>query len=121
MEGLKSIYPEQLDFNDPQKAILSTRRTIAIKPQSGNSVSSASSQDIIQFRLPNTGVLDVKGCYLKYNINPTLVAGSSDTTNTFQADAVLHDPYCPSAGCFRRMIVKASDGTEISNVSAYNR
>ena len=88
MEGLKSIYPEQLDFNDPSKAILSTRRTIAIKPQSGNSVSSASSQDIIQFRLPNTGVLDVKGCYLKYNINPTLVAGSSDTTNTFQADAV---------------------------------
>ena len=121
MEGLNSIYPEQLDFNDPSKAILSTRRTIAIKPQSGNSVSSASSQDIVQFRLPNTGVLDVKGCYLKYNINPTLSAGSSDSTNTFQADTCLMDPYCPSAGCFRRMVVKASDGTEISNVSAYNR
>ncbi len=119
MENLNAVLPPSLMFPDPERAILSTRRTVSIKPQTGTSVSTASSQDIIQFRLPNTGVL--ASCYLKGRLAAGSVTAGSDATNSFSCDKALTDEYAPSASWIRRMVVKASDGTELTNVNNYSR
>lgn len=119
MENLDSALPRGLMFEDPQRAVLSTRRTVSVKPTTGTKIENASSQDIIQFRLPNTGVL--AGCYLKGRIDPLTITAGTTTTNTFGVDSALQDPYAPAASWVRRMVVKASDGTELSNVNNYHR
>lgn len=119
MENLPVALPASLSFEEPQRGLLTTRRTVSIKPTTGTSVSSASSQDIVQFRLPNTGVL--AGCYLKGKITPGSITAGSDATNSFQASQPVIDEYAPSSAWIRRMVVKASDGTELSNVNNYSR
>lgn len=119
MENLQEAYPSQLAFSPPDRAPLSTRRTVSIKPSTGTKVSSAGSQDIIQFRLPNTGVL--ASCYLKGTIKSSAITAGSNATNSFACDTVVCDPFAPSSSWIRRMVVKASDGTELTNVNNYHR
>jgi len=114
--------PPQLMFDSAEsRAVLSTRRTVSIKPSSGSSVGSssntASSSDIIQFKLPNTGVM--ANCYLKYTINGAVTAGTAATNKPAAANLVC-DPYAPSAAPIRRLIVTSSDGTELTNCNNYN-
>lgn len=119
MESLQEAYPRQLAFTPPERGPLSTRRTVSVKPSTGTKVTGASSQDIIQFRLPNTGVL--ASCYLKGKISHSGVTAGSDATNSFAVDKALMDPFAPSSGWIRRMIVKSSDGTEMTNLNNYHR
>jgi len=111
MDALESVAPQSLMYADPQKSILSNRRTVSIRPMSGNKETSVSSSTRLQFRLPNVGVL--KSCYLAYKIKCTETGGT---------DAVFNlDPYCGSASPFGEVIVKSSDGSEISRTANYNR
>ena len=121
MENLPAVLPPSLEFPEPERAVLSTRRTVSVKPTTGTSVTSASSQDIIQFRLPNTGLL--ASCYLKGKLKNTGITAGSNATNSFAVNTTepVVDEYAPSASWIRRMVVKASDGTELSNVNNYSR
>ena len=119
MESLQEAYPRQLAFSPPERAPMNTRRTVSIKPSTGTKVTGASSQDIIQFRLPNTGVL--ASCYLKGKIKHSGITSGSDATNSFQANTAVSDPFAPSSAWIRRMIVKSSDGTEMTNLNNYHR
>ena len=119
METLSEAYPKQLAFSPPERGPLSTRRTVTVKPSTGTKVTSAGSQDIIQFRLPNTGCL--ASCYLKGKVQRGGIVTGSDATNSFAVDTALMDPFAPSSSWIRRMIVKASDGTELTNVNNYHR
>ena len=119
MESLNVALPPALMYDSAEsRAILSTRRTISIKPTTGTSVSSASTSDIVQFKLPNSGVL--ANCYLRYKITGVLTAGSSSSSNTRQASQLVCDPYAPSAAMIRRLVVASSDGTELSNINNYS-
>ena len=121
MESLPKVYPPSLDFATPERAELATRRTVSVKPTSGVSVNSASSSDIVQFRLPNTGFL--AGCYLKATMTSgAITAGSAVSPNSFAVStATAHcDRHAPDASWIRRMVVKSSDGTEMTNVNNYN-
>lgn len=122
MENLSVALPPALQYDSAEsRAILSTRRTIAVNPTTGTSVGSsgsgASSSDIVQFKLPNSGCL--ANCYLKYTIQTAIDTAGSDGTNTFATEALVADPYAPSAGVIRRMVVSSSDGTEIQNTNNY--
>ena len=119
MESLQEAYPRQLAFSPPERAPMNTRRTVSVKPSTGTKVTGASSQDIIQFRLPNTGVL--ASCYLKGKIKHSGVIAGSNATNSFQANTAVSDPFAPSSAWIRRMIVKSSDGTEMTNLNNYHR
>lgn len=123
MENLNVALPPALQYDSAEaRAILSTRRTISVKPTTGTSVGSsgsgASSSDIVQFKLPNSGVM--ANCYLRYTIQTAIDTAGSDGTNTFATEALVADPYAPSAGCIRRMVVSSSDGTEIQNTNNYH-
>jgi ligand-binding sensor protein len=119
MESLNVALPPALMYDSAEsRAILSTRRSISIKPTTGTSVSSASTSDIVQFKLPNSGVL--ANCYLRYKITGSLTAGSSSSSNTRQASQLVCDPFAPSAAMIRRLVVASSDGTEITNVNNYH-
>ena len=119
MESLNVALPPALMYDSAEsRAILSTRRTISIKPTTGTSVSSASTSDIVQFKLPNSGVL--ANCYLRYKITGSLTAGSSSSSNTRQCSQLVCDPFAPSAAMIRRLVVASSDGTEITNVNNYH-
>tara|TARA_R110000803_G_scaffold11045_2_gene33490 strand:- start:1297 stop:2802 length:1506 start_codon:yes stop_codon:yes gene_type:complete len=119
MENLQEAYPPQLAFAPLERAPMSTRRTVSIKPSTGTKVSSAGSQDIIQFRLPNTGVL--ASCYLKGTIKSSAITTGSNATNSFACDHAVADPFAPASSWIRRLSVKASDGTELTNVNNYHR
>ena len=119
MESLPSILPPSLAYESPQRAVLSTRRTVSVKPTSGVNVTGASSQDIIQFRLPNTGFL--ASCYLKGTIAHTGVTAGSDASNSFSASHASLDQFAPGSSWIRRYVAKSSDGTELTNINAYNR
>jgi hypothetical protein len=120
MEELQPMIYHALEYRDAEaKGIMSTRRTVEIRPTTGTSVNSASTSDIVQFKLPNTGVL--MNCYLKYTITGAVTAGTDNPSgNTFDANNLVCDPYAPSAACIRRFIVTSSDGTELTNVQNYN-
>lgn len=119
MESLNVALPPALMYDSAEsRAILSTRRTISIKPTTGTSVSSASTSDIVQFKLPNSGVLS--NCYLRYKITGAITAGSATSGNTLQTSQLVPDPYAPSAAMIRRLVVASSDGTEITNVNNYH-
>ena len=123
MEAMNVALPPALMYDSAEsRAILSTRRTISIKPTTGTSVgnssTTASTSDIVQFKLPNSGVL--ANCYLRYTINGAVDAGSPDSGNSFQCESLVCDPYAPSAAPFRRLVVASSDGTEITNVNNYH-
>ena len=122
MEAMNVALPPALMYDSAEsRAILSTRRTISIKPTTGTSVgnssTTASTSDIVQFKLPNSGVL--ANCYLRYTINGAVDAGSN-ATDSFAANNLVCDPYAPSAACIRRLVVASSDGTEITNVNNYH-
>jgi len=122
MEAMNVALPPALMYDSAEsRAILSTRRTISIKPTTGTSVgnssTTASTSDIVQFKLPNSGVL--ANCYLRYTINGAITAGA-DATDSFAADNLVCDPYAPSAAPIRRLVVASSDGTEITNVNNYH-
>lgn len=119
MESLNVALPPALMYDSAEsRAILSTRRTVSIKPTTGTSVSSASTSDIVQFKLPNSGVL--ANCYLRYKITGVLTEGSASSSNTRQCSQLVCDPYAPSAAMIRRLVVASSDGTEITNVNNYH-
>ena len=110
MDTLESVFPQSLEYNDPKKAIMSARRTVSVKPLSGNKITSASSSDRIQIRLPNVGCLE--NCYLKCKLKPTLA--SSD-------DKAVVDPYAGSASWMREVVLRSSDGSTVSQTNQYNR
>lgn len=123
MENLNVALPPALLYDSAEsRAILSTRRTVSIKPSTGTSVGSgssgASSSDIVQFKLPNSGVMS--NCYLRYTITSAIDTPGSDGTNTFATEALVADPFAPSAGCIKRLVVSSSDGTEITNCNNYH-
>lgn len=119
MESMNVALPPALMYDSAEsRAILSTRRTVSIKPSTGTSVSSAGTSDIVQFKMPNSGVL--ANAYLRYKITGVVTAGSASSGNTRQCSQLVCDPYAPSAACIRRLVVSASDGTEITNVNQYN-
>lgn len=119
MESMNVALPPALMYDSAEsRAILSTRRTVSIKPSTGTSVSSAGTSDIVQFKLPNSGVLS--NVYLRYKITGVVTAGSATSSETIQCSQLVCDPYAPSAACIRRLVVSASDGTEITNVNQYN-
>ena len=123
MEAMNVALPPALMYDSAEsRAILSTRRTISIKPTTGTSVgnssTTASTSDIVQFKLPNSGVL--ANCYLRYTINGAVSSDTADGTNTFQCESLVCDPYAPSAAPIRRLVVASSDGTEITNVNNYH-
>ena len=110
MDTLESVQPQSLDYNDPKKAIMSARRTVSVKPLSGNKITSASTADRIQIRLPNVGCLE--SCYLKCKLKPTL----SDT-----GDRAVVDPYAGSSSWMREVVLRSSDGSTVSQTNQYNR
>lgn len=110
MDTLESITPLSLDYNDPKKAIMSARRTVSVKPLSGNKLTGASTADRIQIRLPNVGCLE--SCYLKCKLKPTLSSGS---------DKCAVDPYAGSASWMREVVLRSSDGSTVSQTNQYNR
>lgn len=112
MDALESVAPQSLMYADPQKSILSNRRTVSIRPMSGNKETGVSNATRLQFRLPNVGVL--KSCYLAYKVKPTTTGGGNDAL--FNLDA-----YAGSASPFGEVIIKSSDGSEINRTSNYNR
>ena len=123
MEAMNVALPPALMYDSAEsRAILSTRRTISIKPTTGTSVgnssTTASTSDIVQFKLPNSGVL--ANCYLRYTINGAISSALADGTDTFQCENLVCDPYAPSAAPIRRLVVASSDGTEITNVNNYH-
>ena len=119
MNDLESVLPESLQFEDPKRALLSTRRTVSVKPTSGNQVTAASSQDIVSFRLPNSGVL--ASCYLRGTITPGAITAGSAVTNSFACQSAVRDPYSAGSSWIRKMVVKASDGTELTSCNNYHR
>tara|TARA_R110000803_G_scaffold96810_2_gene164941 strand:- start:3225 stop:4733 length:1509 start_codon:yes stop_codon:yes gene_type:complete len=120
MESLQEKYPPQISYPSPERGPLSTRRTVTIKPSTGTKVAGASTSDIVQFKLPNTGVL--ASCYLKGRVKVgTISAGTGTAAHTFAATRVVQDPFAPAASWIRRMVVKTSDGTEVTNVNNYHR
>jgi hypothetical protein len=119
MESMNVALPPALMYDSAEsRAILSTRRTVSIKPSTGTSVNSAGTSDIVQFKLPNSGVL--ANAYLRYKVTGVVTAGSATAGETIQCSQLVCDPYAPSAACIRRLVVSASDGTEITNVNQYN-
>ena len=112
MDALESVAPQSLMYADPQKSILSNRRTVSIRPMSGNKETTCSNSTRLQFRLPNVGVL--KSCYLAYKIKPTKSGSAGDVEFNL-------DPYAGSSSPFGEVIVKSSDGSEINRTSNYNR
>ena len=119
MESMNVALPPALMYDSAEsRAILSTRRTVSIKPSTGTSVSSAGTSDIVQFKLPNSGVL--ANCYLRYKITGAVTAGSATSGNSLQCSQLVCDPYAPSAAMVRRLVVTSSDGTEITNINQYN-
>jgi len=119
MNDLESVLPESLQFEDPKRALLSTRRTVSVKPTSGNKVTAASSQDIVSFRLPNSGVL--ASCYLKGTMTPGSITAGSAASNSFACQKAVRDPYAAGSSWIRKMVVKASDGTELTSCNNYHR
>ena len=121
MQDLQSVLPESIQFEPPSRAMMSTRRTVSIKPTTGNRTptGATSSQDIVQFRLPNSGVL--ASCYLKGTMNIPSPTAGSDATNSFACNQVVKDQFSAGSSWIRRMVVKASDGTELTNVNCYNK
>lgn len=112
MENLSVAVPPQLLYEDPERAILSSNKSVSVKPQSGSSVSSASSSDIISIKLPNTGVAPTSRMYLKYDLAFT-------STGTDDADVML-DPFAPDAGFIKRLVLKSSDGTTVNDINNYD-
>lgn len=110
MDTLESVFPQSLEYNDPKKAIMSARRTVSVKPLSGNKLTGASTSDRIQIRLPNVGCLE--SCYLKCKLKPTLSSGS---------DKAVVDPYAGSASWMREVVLRSSDGSTVSQTNQYNR
>ena len=110
MDTLESVFPQSLEYNDPKKAIMSARRTVSVKPLSGNKLTGASTSDRIQIRLPNVGCLE--SCYLKCKLKPTL----SDAN-----DKAVVDPYAGSASWMREVVLRSSDGSTVSQTNQYNR
>ena len=118
MENLEAVYPTVLAFEDPERSVLSTKRTVFLKPQTGTTAVGSTSS-IIQFRLPNTGVMS--SCYLRGKIKCGTITAGSDATNSFSVGKAVLDPFAPSASWMKRLVVKSSDGTELTNVNQYHR
>lgn len=123
MENLNVALPPALMYDSAEsRAMLSTRRTVSIKPTTGTSVGSAgsgaSSSDIIQFKLPNSGVM--ADCYLRYTIVADVDTPVATSGSAFRTDGLVADPFAPSAGPIRRLVVQSSDGTELSNCNNYH-
>lgn len=116
MENLPVAIPPQLAYEVPERAILSSNKSVSVKPQSGSSVgstsNSASSSDVISIKLPNVGVMPTSRCYLKY----TITAQSSGTDD----NSVCLDNFAPDASIFKRIVLKSSDGTTINDIANYN-
>lgn len=118
MDQLDEVFPSNLNYSPPGKAVVSTRRTVKIKPLSGSKISTASSSDIVQFRMPSTGVLD--SCYLVYDLKPTLDTSDTTGTGAVASNKVLLDKFAPDAGVVRQVTIKSSDGTNVSQQNNYN-
>jgi len=118
MENLDAVYPPSLMFDPPERAVLSTKRTVFIKPQTGTTAVGSTSS-IIQFRLPNTGVMS--SCYLRGKIKCGTITAGSDSGNSFSVSKAVLDPFAPSSSWIKRLVIKSSDGTELSNVNQYHR
>lgn len=116
MENLPVAIPPQLAYEVPERAILSSNKSVSVKPQSGSSVgsttSSASSSDVISIKLPNVGIAPTSRMYLKYTITV-----KSDGTDD---NSVSLDNFAPDASIFKRLVLKSSDGTTINDIANYN-
>ena len=118
MENLDIRPPRELRFDDPKKAPMSSTKIVSIKPTTSNSVSSASSSDSIQFKLPSAGMLKCASMYVKYDINLSVTNSGSDGITAVGAVA---DEFAPDASIFNRMKVFSSDGTQVSDIANYNQ
>ena len=117
MENLDIRPPRELRFDDPKKAPMSSTKIVSIKPTTSNSVSSASSSDSIQFKLPSSGMLKCASMYVKYDLDVTV---SDSGSGGITATGAVADEFAPDASIFARMKVFSSDGTQVSDIANYN-